>query len=104
MIMQPDWIMQDMFEDVVNKLAKKDAPKKLSEVRFETLNEGTCVQTLHVGSFDDEAGILEKMHHEFIPENDLQRHKKHHEIYFSDFRKVAPDKLRTLLRQPVIAN
>jgi hypothetical protein len=59
------------------------------------------VQTLHVGSFDDEAPVLERMHHEFIPELGLRVTGKHHEIYFSDFRKVEPSKLRTILRQPV---
>jgi hypothetical protein len=102
MIMQPEWITSEMFDAAVKKVAEKEPPKNLSKVRFETLNEGACVQTLHIGSFDDEAVILKKMHEEFIPQHDLKMAKKHHEIYFSDFRRVAPDKLRTILRQPVI--
>lgn len=102
MIMQPAWITKDMFNQAVQKVAEKNPPISLSKIRFETLNEGTCVQTLHIGSFDDEAAVLEKMHHEFIPENNLKMTQKHHEIYLSDFRKVAPDKLKTVLRQPVI--
>ncbi len=102
MIMQPDWITQDMFKAAVAKVAEKDTPVSLSKVRLETLDEGTCVQTLHIGSFDNEAAILEKMHHDFIPANNFKMTGKHHEIYFSDFRKVAPDKLRTILRQPVV--
>lgn len=102
MIMQPDWVTQEMFANVVAKLAEKDSPKFLDKVRFETLDEGTSVQTLHVGSFDDEAEILDRMHHSFIPENNLKMTGKHHEIYLSDFRKVAPEKLKTILRQPVI--
>lgn len=101
MIMQPDWITQDMFEAAIAKVAAKEPPANLGEVRLETLDEGLCVQTLHVGSFDDETEILEKMHYDFIPHNDLKMTKKHHEIYLSDFRKVSPDKLRTILRQPV---
>lgn len=101
MIMQPDWITQDMFRAAVQKVTEKSPPASLAKVRFETLDEGKSVQTLHIGSFDDEAEILNKLHHTFIPENNLKMHGKHHEIYFSDFRKVAPDKLRTLLRQPV---
>jgi len=101
MVLTPDWITEAMFEAAVRKVKEKSTPKKLSEVRLETLDEGLCVQTLHVGSYDDEAPVLEKMHHEFIPNNNLKMTKKHHEIYFSDFRKVSPDKLRTLLRQPV---
>ncbi len=101
MIMQPEWITQAMFKAAVQKVAEKDPPKNFGKVRLETLNEGLCVQTLHIGSFDDEADILAEMHNEFIPANNLKMTGKHHEIYLSDFRKVAPDKLRTLLRQPV---
>lgn len=102
MIMQPEWITKEMFGAAVKKAAEKDPLKNLSKVRLETLDERRCVQTLHVGSFDDETDILKQMHEVFIPQHSLRMTKKHHEIYFSDFRKVAPDKLRTLLRQPVI--
>lgn len=73
----------------------------LHKVRLETLHEGLCVQTLHVGPYDDEAEVLERMHNEFIPEHGLRMTGKHHEIYFNDFRKVEASKLRTILRQPV---
>jgi hypothetical protein len=102
MIMQPDWITQEMFEAAVQKVREKNPPVGLANVRFETLEEGTSVQTLHVGSFDDESAILKQMHEEFVPKHGLKLTKKHHEIYLSDFRKVSPDKLRTILRQPVI--
>lgn len=102
MIMQPDWITQAMFTAAVDKVAEKPASLSLSKVRLETLDEGMSVQTLHIGSFDDEADILDTMHSDFIPANNLRMVGKHHEIYFSDFRKVAPEKLRTILRQPVV--
>lgn len=101
MIMQPDWITQDMFKAAVQKVAEKDPSVSLNKLRLETLDEKTCVQTLHIGSFDDEAGVLDEMHYGFIPANSLKMVKKHHEIYLSDFRKVAPEKSRTILRQPV---
>lgn len=101
MIMQPDWITEEMFRTALQKVTEKDPPKNIERVRFETLSEGRCVQTLHIGSFDDEAGVLDKMHHDFIPGHNLKMTGKHHEIYLSDFRKVAPEKLRTILRQPV---
>jgi hypothetical protein len=101
MIMQPDWITDDMFKAALAKVAEKDVPKSLDKIRFETLEEGMAVQTLHIGSFDGEAAVLEKLHHKFVPENNLKLTGKHHEIYLSDFRKVAPEKLRTILRQPV---
>lgn len=101
MLMVPDWITDEMFAVAKEKVAARDAPIRLDNVRFETLEEGTCVQTLHVGSFDSEGSVLEKMHHQFILESGYRMVKKHHEIYLSDFRKVTPDKLRTILRQPV---
>jgi hypothetical protein len=104
LLLTPDWITQEVFVAIKAKIAQKNAPVHLDQVRLEFLEEGLCVQTLHNGSFDDEAPTLAKMHEEFIPQNGLRMVKKHHEIYFSDFRKVTPDKLRTILRQPVQKN
>lgn len=102
MIMQPDWITEEMFAAAIEKVTEKNPPISIAKVRFETLNEATCVQTLHIGSFDDESAILDEMHNEFIPEQGYVMTGKHHEIYLSDFRKVAPERLRTILRQPVV--
>ncbi|MBL7261564.1 GyrI-like domain-containing protein [Paractinoplanes lichenicola] len=93
MIMVPEWISAEMFAEV--------APPE-SPVRLESLAEGKCVQTLHVGSFDDEAGVLDEMHNSFIPSYGMKVTGKHHEIYLSDRRKTEPAKLRTILRQPVL--
>jgi hypothetical protein len=101
MIMQPEWITAAMVDSAIAAVRAKDAPARLDDVRFDTVAEGRCVQTLHVGSFDDEAETLAELHDEFIPANGLTMTGKHHEIYFSDFRTVAPEKLRTILRQPV---
>lgn len=101
MIMQPDWITQEMFEAAVQKAGEKNEPTLLSRVRLETLEEGKSVQALHLGSFDDETPALEQMHNVFIPQNGLKMTHKHHEIYLSDFRKVEPSRLKTILRQPV---
>lgn len=109
MIRQPDWITADAFADVLESVIAKNAKKKdaptsetfLRSVRLEALTEGKCVQVLHVGSYDDEGPILQKMHNEFIPQNGLKMTGKHHEIYLGDPRKVAPEKLKTILRQPV---
>ena len=70
------------------------------EVRLQHYSEGLSVKPLHVGSFDDEGPVLERMHAR-IADQGLHLAGVHHEIYFSDARKVAPEKLRTLLRQPV---
>ena len=101
MILVPDWIVTDMYDAVVAELARKDPPACLDEVRLEALREGRCVQTLHVGSYDDEAPVLAEMHHEFIPRSGLQKAGRHHEIYLSDPRRVQRSRLRTILRQPV---
>lgn len=102
MIMVPDHVTEKMFADAITAVAKKkDASPSLASVRLETLEEGTCVQTLHVGSYDDEAPVLEDLHNRFIPEHGLTMTGLHHEIYLSDVRRVEPAKLRTILRQPV---
>lgn len=100
MLMVPDWIDQDMFAVAVEEASAKNPPR-LDDIRLEKLAEEHCVQTLHIGSFDDEADLLAELHHEFIPNEGLSPVGKHHEIYLSDFRKVAPKKQRTILRQPV---
>jgi hypothetical protein len=101
MLMVPQWIDQPMFAAAVEKVGAGSSPARVDDVRLEALAEGRCVQTLHVGSFDDEAGVLAQMHDVFIPGRGLRMVGKHHEIYLSDFRRVAPEKQRTILRQPV---
>lgn len=101
MILTPDWISAQLFAEVIEAVAAKDRPASLSKVRLAPLDEGRCVQTLHVGSYEDEAGVLAEMHDHFIPEAGLRMSGKHHEIYLSDARRVEPAKLRTILRQPV---
>lgn len=109
MIRQPDWITQVQFEEARSgalvKLAKDKDPKTKSEdiaaLRLETYEEGLCVQVLHVGSYDDEGPVLAEMHNNFIPQSGFEMTGHHHEIYLSDPRRVAPEKLKTILRQPV---
>jgi hypothetical protein len=101
--MTPDWIDQDMFAAAVEQAGARNRPSRLHDVRLETLSEGRCVQTLHVGSFDDEAEVLARLRHEVVPGEGLRMAGRHHEIYLSDFRRVAPERRRTILRQPVTA-
>jgi hypothetical protein len=107
MIMVPEHITTQMFVDAVDaveaKAAKKrePAPAALRSVRLATLDEGLSVQTLHVGSYDDEAPVLAELHERFVPDNGLRITGRHHEIYLGDPRRVEPDRLRTILRQPV---
>ena len=101
MIMTPDWVTVDMFAEAVEVLRKGKNPAALNKVRLESYHEGNSVQIMHIGSYDDEGLVLAKLHAEFIPENGYEENGKHHEIYLSDPRKVAPEKLKTVLRQPV---
>lgn len=111
MIYQPEWITSALANAALATAAlaaasqKKAAQQKsvpaLAALRFETLVEGRCIQTLHVGSYDDETPVLERMHHQYMPEHGLTFAGKHHEIYLSDPRKVEPARLKTILRQPV---
>jgi hypothetical protein len=91
MLMVPDWIDETLAKPL------------LGDLRLETLSEGRCVQTLHVGSFEAEKDVLAHLHGEVIPGQGLRLAGTHHEIYLSDFRRVAPEKQRTILRQPVSA-
>jgi len=103
LIMTPDWITPELLADAVTGVAAKDRPASLDNVRLETLEEGRCVQTLHLGPYDDETDVLADMHETFIPKASLRMSGKHHEIYLNDARRVEPAKLRTILRQPVEA-
>lgn len=102
MIMVPEWIERQHLDEALAQARKASRSSKLDEIRLETYAEGLSVQTLHVGSFSDEGPVLEKLHDEFIPEHGLCMTGKHHEIYFSDFRRAKPETWRTLLRQPVM--
>jgi len=101
MILVPDWLTAEHVEIAREAAAAGDAPV-LDRVRLQTLVEGLCVQTLHIGSYDDEGPVLQEMHEGFIPSQGLRMVGKHHEIYLSDARRTAPEKLKTILRQPVI--
>jgi hypothetical protein len=101
MIMQPDWITRELYEAAVAQVEKQKNPPALPKLRLETYHEGMSVQILHLGSFDDEGPTIARMHGEFMPANGYEPEGKHHEIYLSDPRRVAPDKLKTVLRQPV---
>jgi hypothetical protein len=101
MIMTPEWIGQEIFANAVAQARKAKNPAALDKVRLERYHEGLSAQIMHVGSYDDEGPVLSRMHGEFMPENGYCENGKHHEIYLSDPRRVAPEKLKTVLRQPV---
>lgn len=101
MIMTPDWITRHQYDEATDTVRSVKNPAAIDKLRFETLAEGKCVQIMHVGSYDDEAPTLARLHDQWLPEHGLTETGKHHEIYISDPRKTAPEKLKTVLRQPV---
>ncbi|MFB7892467.1 GyrI-like domain-containing protein [Microbacterium sp. NPDC056044] len=101
MSLVPEWLDGGHFERARETAGVKGASPALGRLRLEELAEGRSVQTLHVGSYDDEAPVLAEMHEQFIPEAGLRMRGRHHEIYLADPRRTAPEKLRTILRQPV---
>ncbi|WP_312676102.1 GyrI-like domain-containing protein [Microbacterium sp.] len=102
MILVPDWLTREHV-DRAREAAGAKGVDGVHAVRLDNLDEGLSVQTLHVGSYDDEAPVLAELHDRVIPERGLRMTGHHHEIYLSDARRTAPDKLRTILRQPVAA-
>lgn len=101
MIAQPDWVTQEMVDDALATATAKKALPAAGQLRLIDLEEGRCVQILHLGSYDDEGPVLDRLHHEFIPANGLTFNGDHHEIYLSDARRTPPEKRKTILRQPV---
>lgn len=99
----PEFVTQKDFEWAVETASEK---KKLdcSSAEFLTVDEGLCVQIMHIGAFDDEPQTVVLMD-EYIAqngyENDITESRLHHEIYLSDARKVAPEKWKTVIRHPI---
>jgi hypothetical protein len=100
MIMQPEWVTADVVEAAREELRRKKDPPALPELRFDTYDEGLAVQIMYVGPYADEGPTIARMH-DFIEEEGYERAGKHHEIYLSDARRTAPEKLKTVIRQPV---
>ena len=99
LIMQPDFITQKIYQKAANEVkAKKNLPG-LGKIKLETLDEGLSAQILYIGPFSGEKQTIQRIH-DFIQEQAGSLTQKHHEIYLSDPRKTAPEKLKTIIRQP----
>jgi len=106
MIMQPEVITKELFEEALEQVRKKKGESEMfSKLKLTHFEEGLCVQTMHIGPYATEPATIERMK-EFMKENGLRDNVgpngKHHEIYLSDPRKAAADKMKTVLRHPVI--
>lgn len=103
MIMQPDFITAELFEEARAQLAKKHPGPGPARLRLETFTEGLCVQTLHIGPYATEPETVARLD-AFMVEFGYTGRDHHHEIYISDPFKTAPERLKTVLRHPVIAS
>jgi hypothetical protein len=104
-----DWTMLIMVPDFVDRAAFESARERAqakrgelpASLRLEALEEGLCLQALHIGSYDQEGPLLARLHNEIMPAGGYDFAGPHHEIYLGDPRKTVPEKLKTILRQPV---
>ncbi|RJO61129.1 MAG: hypothetical protein C4542_07110 [Dehalococcoidia bacterium] len=102
MIMQPEFITADMVKKAIEEVSRKKNPPALGKMRFESFEEGTSAQIMYTGPYSAEGPTIKRLH-DFIHEKGLVfdgLKQKHHEIYLFDPRRTAPEKLKTVIRQP----
>lgn len=100
LLRMPDFVDEKMVAQAVETVVSKKKMPAAARVQYFELTEGTCVQMLHVGAYADEPATLQKML-DFMQAKNMSKNGLHHEIYLSDFRKTAPEALKTILREPV---
>jgi hypothetical protein len=100
LLLQPDFVTHEEVARAAEAAGKKKPLPGLRGLRFEALREGPCVQTLYLGAYADEKPTIDRMH-AFIAEQGYTLRGKHHEIYLGDPRRTKPERLRTVIRQPV---
>ena len=99
MIRQPGFVTREMLEEVRPEVRKKRGPA-VDRVELETFHEGLSAQVIHVGPYSDEGPTIRRLH-DFIEESGYRPRGRHHEIYLSDPRRTAPERIRTIIRQPI---
>lgn len=100
MMMQPEHITVEMFQEALNQLRKKKPSPALDLLRLESFTEGLCIQIMHIGPYKTEPVTLAKMD-AFAVEHGYRMRGKHHEIYLGNPMRAAKEKLKTILRHPV---
>lgn len=103
LIRLPDYVTTTMVNAAIHTVVSKKQLTRAQKIERYEMTEGKCVQVLHVGPFETEPLTLKRIH-EFTSSEGLIKNGHHHEIYLSDFRKTSPDKLKTILREPVKSN
>lgn len=100
MIMQPPEVTEEKYQEAVEEVKQKSNPAALPKMRLESYHEGVSVQIMHIGPYSEEAPTIEQMH-QYAFDQGYELRGKHHEIYLSDPRRTAQEKLRTVIRQPL---
>ncbi len=100
LIRMPEFVDTEMVEAARVEAFNKKGLELIKQINFETLTEGKCVQVMHIGPYATEPETIEKMQN-FMNENNFNENGLHHEIYISDPRKAVPEKMKTILRQPI---
>ncbi len=100
MMMQPAHLTRAHFESAAEQVRAKRNPPALDRMRFETFREGLSVQVMHIGPYAEEGPTIARLH-QFALDSGYRLRSKHHEIYLGDPRRTAPERLRTVIRQPV---
>ena len=100
MIRQPDFVDEKTMAESIGQAGARREPPGLAKLRFERFEEGLSAQVMHIGPYAEEAPTIERLH-AFVVEQGCEPAGKHHEIYLGDPRRAAPDKLKTVVRQPV---
>ena len=100
MIRFPDFIKKEQISQAIKIAKETKNPSSISKLRHESYSEGLSVQIMYVGPYDEEPSTIKRIH-KFAEDQGYILDGKHHEIYLSDVRKVAPEKLKTILRQPI---
>jgi len=103
MIMQPGIVTQQLFSQAIAEAMKKKGQSALTKLRLDNFHEGISAQIMYFGAYADEGPTISRLH-QFIQDNGYERAGKHHEIYLGDPRRSAPEKLRTVIRQPMRKN
>ena len=100
MIMQPKYVTKDLFKKAIEQVEKKKSLPALPKMRLESFHEGLAAQIMHLGPYSAEGPTIERLH-VFIKEKGYELRGKHHEIYLTDPQRSSPEKMKTVIRQPV---
>jgi len=100
MIMQPEFISDELVRQEMDELHRKKNLVALLKIRFQSFEEGKAAQIMHIGHFSEEGATVDKVH-QFVEASNSERTGKHHEIYLSDIRRGNPANWKTVIRQPM---